>query len=162
MSRSNHQCGWVIVVSFLLTLLLTIVPLSETFAPARPQFAVLCLIYWNMALPQRVGVGVGWTLGLFVDVITGGLLGMHAFSFAVVSFLTLKLYQRVRVFPLWQQALTVLVLTGMNQMLILWVRGIIGTQPQSWSYWLASLTSMAIWPLVFIFMRRVRRRFQVR
>ena len=162
MKHNNHHCGWVIVLSFIIALILTIVPLSESFAPARPEFAALFLIYWNMALPHRVGVGVGWTLGLFVDVITDSLLGMHALSFSVVSFLTLKLYQRVRVFPLWQQALTVLVLIGMNQLLILWVRGIIGTQPQNWSYWLASLTSMVIWPLVFIVMRHFRRRFQVR
>ena len=70
MKHNNHHCGWVIVLSFIIALILTIVPLSESFAPARPEFAALFLIYWNMALPHRVGVGVGWTLGLFVDVIT--------------------------------------------------------------------------------------------
>ena len=121
----------------------------------------MILIYWCMALPQRVGVGVGWSVGLCMDVLTATLLGQRALGLAVVAYLSLKLHQRIRVTPLWQQALTVLVLLLVYQMLALWVLGITGQRPNTWLYWGPSLVSMLLWPWVFIVLRDVRRRFQV-
>jgi len=162
MATDQAHCSWVILVSFIISLMLMVIPLPDAIDPARPHFTALCLIYWSMALPQRVGVGFAWLLGLLLDVILGSLMGMHALSLSIIVFLTLKLHQRIRVYPVWQQALTILLLIGLNQLIILWVRGVIATQPTSWTYWLASFSSMLIWPLVYGVMRNVRRRFQVR
>lgn len=151
----------IIVSSFIVALLLVALPLPEWGQKLRPEWVALALIYWCMALPQRFGIAWSWTTGLFVDVLTGALLGQHALAYAVVAYLVLKLHSRIRVFPLWQQALSVLVLILLAQMIVLWVKGAIGQPPNSWTYWLPSLTSCLLWPWVYLLLRDLRRRFRV-
>lgn len=156
-----HHSGWVIVMSFVVALMLNITPMPGWTVTLRPEWVVLVLIYWCMALPQRVGVGTAWFIGLIVDVLQGALLGQHALSLSIVAFLVLKLHQRVRVFPLWQQALMVLLLIALHQLLMLWLKGISGQGGQSWTYWLPSISSMLLWPATFVVLRHARRHFHV-
>ncbi len=151
----------VVSATFVIALVLTAIPLPGWLDLLRPEWAALVLIYWCMALPERIGVGIGWIWGLFLDVMRAGLLGENALSFSLIAYVTHHLYQRVRVFPMWQQALSVMVLIIMHQMLILWVKGITGLASHSWTYWLPSLTSMLIWPLIFTLLRFLRRHFKL-
>jgi len=153
--------GEIIALSFIGALALTVFPLPDWLAIARPEWVALVLIYWCMALPNRVGVGIAWGLGLILDVLRVGLLGQNALTLCIIAYITLKLYQRLRVFPLWQQALSVLVLVSLSQMLNLWIKGITGQPIDLMTYWLPSLSSMIAWPLVFITMRALRRKFKV-
>ncbi len=157
----TRQGGWIVFTTFIAAFVLTIVPMPDWIVLLRPEWAALVLIYWCMALPQRIGVGIGWITGLFVDVLRDGLLGQHALAFGFIAYVTLHLHRRVRVFPIWQQAASVLILIILEQMLILWVKGISGQSPQSWTYWLPSATSMLIWPPVFILLRKIRRYYRI-
>ena len=151
----------VIIFSFIVALALTVFPLPDWLAVARPEWVTLVLIYWCMALPNRVGVISAWIIGLMLDVLRVGLLGQNALALCIIAYITLKLYQRLRVFPLWQQALSVFVLVALSQMLHLWVKGITGQPIDLMTYWLPSLSSMIAWPLVFITLRALRRKFKV-
>lgn len=161
MAHARHSGGGIIVMSFVAALLLTMLPLPEMLKGLRPEWVTLVLIYWCMALPYRIGIGWAWVAGLMLDVSTGSLLGQHALALAIVAFLALKLHQRIRLFPLMQQGFAILVLVAMAQLINLWINGIIHTPPTSWSYWLPSLISAALWPWLFIVMRGVRRHFRV-
>jgi rod shape-determining protein MreD len=157
-----HQPGGgVILLSFIFALLLTIIPLPLWVDRFRPDWLGLVLIYWCMALPQRVGVGTGWVMGLFLDAAKGTLLGQHALALAVVAFLTLKTYRRVRVLPLWQQSFSILVFLGLNQLLVFWINGIIGYPPRDLWYLGPAVGGMLLWPWVFIILRDLRRRFHI-
>lgn len=151
-----------ILLTFCVALILTILPLPEWAGPYRPQWVTLVLIYWTMALPHRVGVGIGFTAGILLDVLTGTLLGQHALGLSVVAFATLKLHQRVRVFPLWQQSLVVLVLLVVDHLLALWVMGAINQRPPGLIYWAVPPIGALLWPWVFVVLRDLRRRFHVR
>jgi rod shape-determining protein MreD len=153
--------GWVIVLSLLVALSLAILPLPDWAAAYRPEWVLLVLIYWCIALPQRVGMGLAWVTGLLLDALEGTLLGQHALAFTVVAYICLRGYRHLRVYPIWHQALAVLGLVGIAQLLMLWIRGLLGEAPQTWRYWLPSLTSMLLWPWVLIILRDLRRRFRV-
>jgi rod shape-determining protein MreD len=161
MTLVRHHGGGVILFTFIVALVLTIMPLPEWGRYLRPDWACLVLIYWCLALPDRVGVSSGWLLGLAVDLLTGALLGQHALSLALVAYLTLKFHQRVRLFPIWQQALTVLVLLMLHQLLALWISRMIGRPGAPWFFWAPSLLGMLIWPLVYEVLRSLRRGFRV-
>ncbi|MDX1811856.1 MAG: rod shape-determining protein MreD, partial [Gammaproteobacteria bacterium] len=52
-------------------------------------------------------------------------------------------------------------LVALGQLLVVWVKGITGDSPQSWTYWAPSFASAIIWPWVFVFLRSLRRKFRV-
>ena len=161
MTILKHHGGGTIIVSFLIAIVLTIIPLPESLAYARPEWLFMVFVYWCLALPQRIGVGTGWFLGLLLDVVQGTLLGQHALAFAIIGFITLKVHQRVRIFPLHQQALTIFMLATLQIILINWIKGIIGNETDLWLMLLPALSTAACWPWIFLFMRFIRRKNRV-
>ncbi|MCP5197578.1 MAG: rod shape-determining protein MreD [Gammaproteobacteria bacterium] len=159
---STHPTGrWVIVISFLIAFLLAGIPLPDPLLPFRPDWVVMVLIYWCMALPHRIGIGIGWGVGLLLDIGRGALLGQHALALAVVAYLTLQTYRRIRAAPLWQQSFSVLAFLSVEQILIFWISGVIGYPPRDWWYLAPAVGGMLLWPLLFVILRDARRYFQV-
>ena len=154
-----QQSRLVIATTFVIALLLTALPMPESAAIWRPEWVALVLIYWCMAAPERVGVAVGWMAGLFLDVMTGTLLGQHALGLTVVAWVAHHTHRRVRVLPLWRQAITVFVLLFLYQALVLWSNGIRGIPVAATAYWTSPLVSTLLWPWLFVVLRVVRRRY---
>jgi len=161
MRLGNHQGGWLILLSFVIAFMLTVVPLPDVLQYVRPEWSALVLLYWCMALPDRVGVGIGWTVGLLLDVLTGTLLGQHALGMTVIAYLIINLHQRIRIFPLWQQAAIIWMILNLYQLLLLWFDGITGQPPKGLQFWLPPISGMILWPAIFILLRRLRRNFKV-
>ena len=161
MTISPRSGGIIILLRFLIALLLTIMPLPEWARLLRPQWYTLVLIYWTLALPQRVGVGIGWLVGITVDVMTGTLLGQHALPLALIAYITYETHQRVRLFPLWQQSLIVMALLLIEKLLSIWVMGTLSLPAPPLSFWAPPLIGMLLWPWIYIILRDVRRRFHV-
>lgn len=147
-----------IAASFLVALLLAIAPGPDWAEPFRPEWVGLVLIYWCIATPQRVGVGMGWLVGLILDVLYGSLLGQHALAKAVIAYLAVRFHPQLRMFPPWQQAVSVMVLVAINHLLVLWAKELAEHTPVTWSHWTPSVVSMLIWPWLFVILRDIRRR----
>lgn len=161
MITSNRHGGLVLLLTFAIALMLTILPLPEWVRLYRPQWVTLVLIYWCLALPDRVSVGTGFIAGLLVDVLTGTLLGQHALGMSIVAYISVQTHQRLRLFPLWQQSLSVMVLLLLEHLLSFWIIGITQKQPPGLNYWFIPLVGTLFWPWVFVMLRDVRRRFNV-
>lgn len=152
---------WVVAATFAIALFLAILPLPDWARLFRPQWVALTLIYWCLALPHRISVGTGFILGLLLDVLTGTLLGQHALGLSLTAFIAVQLHARIRVFPLWQQALAVLLLLTIDHMLSLWVMGATGRAAPSLLYWAVPLVGAVLWPWVFVTLRNLRRHFRI-
>jgi rod shape-determining protein MreD len=140
---------------------LRILPLPHHWFVYNPDWVALVLIYWTLAIPDRVGIGAAWLTGLFADVLTGRMLGQHALAYSVMAYFSLRLYRRLRLYPLPQQSLWVLLFLLMGQLLILWTQNIKTTNAITWTYWLPSLVGGFMWPLVLVTLRRLRRRYNI-
>ena len=149
---------WVVPASFVVAFVLTAVPLPEWAANWRPAWIAMVLVYWCIALPQRVGVITGWCVGLVLDVMHGSVLGQHAFGLAFVSFVALQYHKRLRVFPLVQQATFVGLVIFAYLLLMLAFYKLLASIEYSVGYLLATLTSALLWPWVYVILRDVRRR----
>ena len=136
-------------------------PLPDWLEMLRPEWMVLVLIYWALAMPEQIGVTVAWVVGLLLDVTQGAILGQHAVGLVLVIFIINTQYQRIRVYSLVQQAMVVFVLLLIQQVLALWVSGIVGRAPDLSFYFLPALSGAFIWPWLFIILRDLRRRFTV-
>jgi rod shape-determining protein MreD len=153
---------WVILLSFLVAYLLAIVPFPEWAMHYRPQWVMLVLIYWVMALPYRVGIGSAWMAGIFTDILEGSMLGIHAFTFAILAYITLSLHQRVRLFSSWQQSGIILALVGLVMTATYWIKVITGqTAQEDMLFLLGALSSAFVWPWLFLLLRQLRRGFDV-
>jgi rod shape-determining protein MreD len=161
MPRTATGRMWIVALSLVIALMLTALPLPEWAVNWRPAWVAMVLIYWCMALPERVGIGVSWMLGLLLDVQQGTVLGQHALGLAIVAYITIKSHQRLRVFPLFQQALVVCGYVLLFQFIVLWIKGMLGIPPGHWSYWMPAFSSMLLWPWIFIVLRDVRRKFKI-
>ncbi|MCG8014746.1 MAG: rod shape-determining protein MreD [Candidatus Thiodiazotropha sp. 'RUGA'] len=151
----------VIYLSLLVGFILTIMPLPEWANTFRPQWVALILIYWCMTMPERIGVGVGWSTGFLLDVLTGTLLGQHALGFAVVAYLMLRLHLRVRVIPLRQQVFTIFILLLVERLLALWSTGAANYPTPSLWYWVTPVVSTLLWPWIYIILRDISHRFHL-
>ena len=151
-----------ILVSFLVAMILTSLPLPEGAIIYRPDWMALALIYWCMALPERIGIFTGWLLGLVLDVMYGSLLGQNAMALSIIAYLVNILHLRVRMFPLWQQSVMVLLLIILHLAISAWIRGIAGQFSVTWTYWMPALTSALVWPFIFIVLRDLRRQISSR
>ncbi len=150
-----------IILSITFALILTILPLPLWAAWFRPEWVVLVLVYWNIALPQRVNIGTSWIIGLLLDALSGTILGEHALALVVITYIAVKLHKRIRTVNIWQQSLTLGLLVMLFQAIIFIVQALVGEIPRSFFYWLPSLTSALFWPWVFIILRDWRRKFKI-
>lgn len=152
----------VILVSILIALILSTLPLPETLQSWRPEWVLLVLFYWLVALPERIGIGVSWTVGIALDVLEGSLLGLNALSLTLIAYCSLLFYQRVRMFSWLQQSLFVFALVAVHQIISHWIKGILGASAQSMMFLIPAFISALIWPWLFVLMRGVRRSFNVK
>jgi rod shape-determining protein MreD len=158
--REQHGL-WIVWASFLVAYVLAVVTLPEWLLWARPEWVALVLVYWTIALPHRVGLLTGLVLGVGLDTLEGATFGQNAFSLMVLSLLSLILYQRLRVFSMLQQAGTVFILIGINQLICQWVQNLQGRGTPSLLFLLPAVSSALLWPVVFHLLRSLRRHYRV-
>jgi rod shape-determining protein MreD len=142
-------------------MVMAVLPLPLWLLWGRPEWVCLVLIYWCIALPQRVGLATALVLGVMADVLEGAVLGQNAFALVVVALLSLTLYQRLRVYSLWQQAGVVFVLVGINQMIGQWVQNLQGAGANTLLFLLPAFSSALLWPFVLHSLRGLRRHYRV-
>ena len=153
---------WLVPGSLVVALMLVMVPLPEGAEPFRPDWVTMVVLYWAIALPPRFGLAVPWIAGLLLDVAHGALLGQNALGVVLVAAVAIREHQRLRVFPVAQQAVVITVLLVLKQALVLWISGMVGRAPEDlWLYFASPLLTLVFWPVVFILLRDLRRRYQV-
>ena len=151
----------IIFGTFIISLFLSQLPLPDLLRWARPEWVLLFLVYWVMRAPSRVGLFYAFGLGLLLDLAHGGVIGLNALSLTLVAFLAQLLYRRMRMFPLPQQGIIIALLTGLNQLLHYWMQGLTGTHGDSLLFLLPAVFSGIFWPLVFLFLDRLARTFDL-
>ncbi len=147
-----------VALSLIIAFALTSVPLPDWANPWRPAWVAIVVMYWCLAIPERVGVLTAWAVGLLLDVLHGAILGQHALGLAFVAYVSVLYHQQVRVFPLIQQSLVVgsLVFLYLGAMLLTY--NLLGSRPYSSQYLLGAVTSALLWPWAYIVLRDVRRK----
>jgi rod shape-determining protein MreD len=106
--------GVFIVFTFIVALLVNLMPWSGWWIFVKPDFVALVLLYWCIQQPRKVGFSVAWLLGLVMDVAEGSLFGQHALAYSVLAFAGIVLHRRVLMFTLRDQILHVVVLLLMR------------------------------------------------
>jgi len=151
-----------VLLSLILALLLTVLPVPEPLDSFRPDWVLLVLGYWCMALPNRVSIGYAWITGLAVDLLLGAPLGIHSLALSIIIYIIVMNYRLIRNISLWQQALIVGFLTMLNKLIIFWAERLLFDISITPMYLWSILTTMLIWPWIFLILRKIRRQFAIR
>ena len=141
-----------------LALCLQVMPLAEGWQIWRPDWLGLMLIYWCMSAPNRVGVFHGFVFGILLDLIEGAPLGQNALTLSLLAFFSALVYSRFRAYSLAQQALLILVLLGLVQLIEQWLRSLLGPFSMHLAFLLPSLIGAALWPWLATMFRAFERR----
>ena len=153
--NSYYGCGR-IILTLLLAMCLRIAPLPYPLADINPDWVLLSLIYWSLAIPERVGIFHAWTFGLLTDVLTGRLFGQYALAYSLVIYLCLKLHKRLRQFPIIQQGLFIFFCLLLSQLLLFLIKNFQHPAQLHATFWLPVFSGTIFWPMVYTTLRFVR------
>ena len=155
--QMNNTVGFFrILLTLVGAMCLRIAPWPGEMAAYNPDWVLLVLIYWSLAIPDRVGIFHAWTFGLLTDVLTGRLLGQYALAYSLVIYICLKLHKRLRQFPLLQQGLFIFFCLLLSQLLLFFIKNLQHPAQLHASFWLPVFTGTLCWPLVHGALRFVR------
>lgn len=147
--------------SIIIALVLQIVPLPIQADVYRPDWVLVVLAYWSMALPSRVNVGVAFITGVAMDILVGTTLGIHSLGLSVSIYILAANYQRLRNYSVWQQAIIIGLLSSLYHLVTFWVQHILTDIYFQIDYLWPVIASMVLWPWVFWLLRRTRRQFSI-
>jgi rod shape-determining protein MreD len=137
-----------VVLTSLVAVLLSLVPLPHWAAILRPAFLVLVVLYWSMMLPRAGGMTLGFGGGLALDAFQGSVLGEHALALSFVTYLAIRLNLLVRAKPLFEQSLFVFAALMAYEFLLWVIDGWSGYPLSTPTRWVHTLTGSLIWPLI--------------
>lgn len=162
---ATRRHWWVSVSSLAATLMLAAVPLPDFIAPLRPDWVAVVLLYWSLMAPRQFSLLTAFWMGIALDTLSGALLGQNALALLVVVYLAEKFHLRLRVFPVSQLAITVLLLLGLYEFVLFWVDGMTtvagdveaGRTVPLIERWLPPITGTLVWLALYVLFDRRER-----
>lgn len=146
-----------VVFTLLMALLLNLLPWVGWGLSVRPDFVALVLLYWCIDQPRKIGFGVAWLLGLMMDVADGSLLGQHALAYTILAFAGIVLHRRVQQFSITPQALHVVPLLLLNDLIVLLIRLAAGSDFPGYWYFFGSIVGGLLWPALSFLLKLPQR-----
>jgi rod shape-determining protein MreD len=152
-----HSGHWLApALSLMAALVLSVLPLPDAVAPFWPDWVAVVLLYSSLITPRRYGLLTAFWMGLALDTLSGALLGQHALALLLIVYLSQHFHLRIRVFPVSQLALTVLVLLALYQFVLFWVDGVVGRTVPLIERWGPVVSGTLLWLFVLVFVERGR------
>jgi rod shape-determining protein MreD len=151
----------IMFLTLLVALLASIMPLPLSVDAFRPDWVLVVLLYWCLALPLRVNVISAWVMGFILDVLLGSTLGVHAGAMAISVYIVAGNFQKIRNFSVWQQALIMGVLSALYHLIVFWLQRFLTDAVFLPSYLYPVFTTIILWPWAFLLLRKIRRNFRI-
>ena len=163
MNKSNKNQLW-IYFSLVLAMIMDNFVFPESILQWKPLLTLMVLIYWNMALPDKVGILEALFFGLIMDLLNGSILGLHGLLFVTITYICQRFFYQFRVSPIWQQSVILFFLFFIFKMAFSFdyfnVR--LGLNVSDGFYltntFLFALVSSLFWIPTFFLLRELRRR----
>ncbi|MBN8754255.1 MULTISPECIES: rod shape-determining protein MreD [Variovorax] len=142
--------------SLVAALLVNMVPIGR--AVWMPDLLALVIVFWGVHQPSRVGIGAAFVFGLCMDVHQSSMLGQHALSYTTLGFFAITIHRRLLWYPVLSQALQVLPLFALSQVIEVITRMIGGGVFPGWTVLISPAIEAALWPLATALLLAPQRR----
>lgn len=139
---------FIIFLSLFTALCLSVFPFNSWGLWFNPLWPLLTLLVWNYYLPNSVNIGIAFIIGLLVDALGGGIVGLHSLSF-VISVLLMNIFcVRIKMFHVLQQSLCVGAILFINLSIVFLGILFFDDAPVYLRSYLAVLSSAIMWPFM--------------
>ena len=142
--------------SLVAALIVNMVPIGR--AVWMPDLLALVIVFWGVHQPSRVGIGAAFVFGLCMDVHQSSMLGQHALSYTTLGFFAITIHRRLLWYPVLSQALQVLPLFALSQVIEVITRMIGGGVFPGWTVLISPAIEAALWPLATALLLAPQRR----
>lgn len=136
-----------VLVTLLIAIILTIIPLNEQMNAWRPEWIVLTLVHWGLVIQDRTSLVITFLVGLAVDTLYGSMLGQHALGFVLVTYIAVRLGLRMSPESFLQQIALLSAVLVLYLLSNLWTQGVTGNSGGGLLYWASLFSSVLIWPV---------------
>jgi len=148
---------WFIAFSLIASLLLNMM-LGLTQALWLPDLLAVCIFFWGIHQPRRVGIGIAFCFGLWTDVQQSSLMGQHALSYALLSYCAFTMHRRLLWFPIKEQMVQIIPFFLLAEATGWTIRLTTGDDFPGWSLLLSPALETLMWPVAnFILLAPQRR-----
>ena len=148
-----------ILLTILLGLFVSLITLPLGYY--SPEWILLILIYWAIAIPSINKLFLAFLLGFLVDIVLGQILGISSLFYIILIYIVLRLYNSLRYMTIAQQSFVIFFLIIIKQHLLIWAYIVIDKTIEYQAILIGSFMSALLWPIVFFSLRYVRRKFNI-
>lgn len=148
-----------ILLTILLSLFVSLITLPLGYY--SPEWILLVLIYWAIAIPSINKIFLAFLLGFLTDIVLGQVLGISSLFYVILIYIVLRLYNSLRYMTIAQQSFVIFFLIIVKQHLLIWAYIIIGKTIEYQAILIGSFMNALLWPLIFFALRYVRRKFNI-
>lgn len=148
-----------ILLTILLSLFVSLITLPLGYY--SPEWILLVLIYWAIAIPSINKLFLAFLLGFLTDIVLGQILGISSLFYVILIYIVLRLYNSLRYMTIAQQSFVIFFLIIVKQHLLIWAYIIIGKTIEYQAILIGSFMNAFLWPLIFFALRYVRRKFNI-
>ncbi len=147
-----------VVTTTLFAILLSILP-SRWAHIYWPDWTLLTVIYWCLAIPSKVNIRYAWATGILADLLQSSLLGYHALFYTAAAYIASSFHQRIRLYPPHQQVIPIFLMLLLCKIIEIWINGMVYSfMTPRWEDMIPVLTGMLAWPWIFAMLRHLRQK----
>tara|TARA_B100000900_G_scaffold189849_2_gene160819 strand:- start:1345 stop:1833 length:489 start_codon:yes stop_codon:yes gene_type:complete len=113
-----------------------------------PRLLELCVCYWVLSAPARVGIIFAFSVGILISLIEGSLVGAASIGLSVVAYVLLQNIYTIRQLDWISQTVVIFLLLGISVALQRVVLAAVGVPSDGLGYLIAVIISALLWRAV--------------
>ncbi len=152
----RRDTPWLRWVSISLAFFMMIIPMPEWLAALRPFMLAMVMFFWILETPQKMYFGRVFLIGLVLDLAGISTLGEHALRLLIMAGIIHQIRSQFRFYPIWQQALFVMALLYVDQIILAVLKLLQGLPQQSFEAWVSPALAFLIWPWLYMVLDNMR------
>ena len=149
----------IILITIILGLFISLITLPLGYY--APEWMLLVITYWAIALPSNSKLFLAFLIGIIVDIVYGQVLGISSLFYVLLIYIILRLYNSLRYMTIAQQAVVLFIFIFLKQHLLVWAYFIIDRNIDYQALLVGSIVSASIWPIIYYALRFIRRKFNI-
>jgi rod shape-determining protein MreD len=143
--RDQSNIGFSLLTSVILAGLLFQAANAIDVRILMPRLLELCVCYWVLSSPARVGIIFAFTVGVLISLIEGSHVGAASIGLSVAAYALLSNIYTIRQLDWISQSAVIFLLLGISVALQRVVLAAVGVSSDGFSYLIAVVISALLW-----------------